>query len=99
METIIIVAAAVIVTLAATMGLPRFLSIIRGIGIGNISEDERRVISTVPVRWRKQLLRYLRTLEASRELQDHMASNIPCLRAVSKYMKREYKNVVGLNPP
>lgn len=96
---VIIVAVTIVVTLFATLGVPKLLSTIRALGIGSVTDDEQKVLQTVPFKWRKLLLHYLRTLEAPKQLQDHMASNIPCLKAVSKYMKKEYKNIAELNPP
>lgn len=99
MEIAVIIGATVVATLVVALMIPKFIRSLGGFAVGSVSLEEKRILETVPHKWRKPLLRYLRTLEASRGLQDHMATNVSCLRKVSKYMKKEYGHLSEINPP
>lgn len=98
MEIAVIVGMTVVATLLAILGIPKVIRVLNGLGVGSMTPEEKRVLQTVPLQWRRPLLRYLRTLEASRGLQDHMATNVTCLKQVSKYMKKEYGHLSEINP-
>jgi len=90
MESFVIIAWTALVTVIAMMYAKPFLYSVKGFKLGITSRDEKRVLSTVPRRLRKPLLHYLRTLEATKELQDYIAAHPICLKAVRHYLKREY---------
>jgi len=93
MEIAVIIGLAAVVALLVILVIPKLHRALVIFGIGSMTPEEKCVLQTVPLQWRKPLLRYLRTLEASRGLQDHMATNITCLKQVSRYMKKEYDHL------
>lgn len=60
------------------------------VSLKGMSKEESRCVSLVDRRWRKPLLHYLRTLEASQELQQHLVSNPRCLKAVKGFIEENW---------
>lgn len=57
----------------------------------SITAEERRVLMTISSKFRDDMLHYLRTYEASRQLQDEIAKNVSCLNAVSTFFASKDK--------